>query len=125
MRSKRNYVIGATFLAVLASLWVGQSVLQKAAAQGKGTMVEVPRFEVDPTFPKPLPNHWYQGQTIGLGVDAQDHVWIVHRADSLSAAEEALDNKTAMCCASNSTVTNPEGATAPLMPKGCWPRGRG
>ena len=25
------------------------------------------------------------GQTIGVGVDAQDHVWIVHRADSLDA----------------------------------------
>ena len=49
-------------------------------------MVEVPRFEVDPLFPKPLPNKWYQGQTIGLGVDAQDHVWIVHRSDSLSAS---------------------------------------
>jgi len=99
MRSKRNYLIGATFLAVLTSLWVGQSLLEKVAAQSKGTMVDVPRFEVDPTFPKPLPNHWYQGQTIGVGVDAEDHIWIIHRADSLSANEEALDGKSSMCCA--------------------------
>ena len=44
-----------------------------------------PRFEVDPLWPKPLPNHWIMGQTIGVSVDAQDHVWIIHRAGSLEA----------------------------------------
>ncbi|MEK6629859.1 MAG: hypothetical protein AABY89_03875, partial [Acidobacteriota bacterium] len=38
-----------------------------------------PRFEVDPFWPKPLPNHWLLGSSIGVSVDAQDHVWIVHR----------------------------------------------
>jgi hypothetical protein len=100
MNRKRNLFIGATFFAALVVLGLGQSVLQKAAAQGKGNTVQVPRFEVDPTFPKPLPNHWYQGQTIGVGVDAQDHIWIIHRADSLgSPGEQALDDKTGMCCA--------------------------
>src|SRR6185436_4244300 len=99
MKRRRNVVTGLMFLVVLAALSIGQSIFERMAAQSKGQMVEVPRFEVDPLFPKPLPNHWYQGQTIGLGVDAQDHVWIVLRADSLSAAEAALDNKTGMCCA--------------------------
>ena len=49
---------------------------------GEEQQDQVPRFEVDPTFPKPLPNHWYQGMSIGVGVDANDHVWIVHRPDS-------------------------------------------
>src|SRR5262245_46800820 len=98
MNRRRNVVTGAMFLAVLTALGIGQSMIQKMAAQNQGQMVEVPRFEVDPLFPKPLPNRWYQGQTIGLGVDAQDHVWIVHRSDSLSAGEAALDNKTGMCC---------------------------
>jgi hypothetical protein len=92
-------LIGATFLTVLVGLGIAQGMFQKAAAQAKGNMVTVPRFEVDPTFPKPLPNHWYQGQSIGVDVDADDHVWIIHRADSLSANEEALDSKAAMCCA--------------------------
>src|SRR5437667_283249 len=100
MNRRRNAVTGAMFLAALAALGIGQSMLQKAAAQDRGRqMIEVPRFEVDPLFPKPLPNHWYQGQTIGVGVDAQDHIWIVHRADTLSASEAALDNKTGLCCA--------------------------
>src|SRR6185503_17029250 len=99
MNRRRNVVTGMMFIALIAALSIAQSFFQNMWAQNGGQMVEVPRFEVDPLFPKPLPNHWYQGQTIGLGVDAQDHVWIVHRADSLSDSEEALDNKTAMCCA--------------------------
>jgi DNA-binding beta-propeller fold protein YncE len=96
---KRNLYIGATFLALIALLGVGQNLLDKAAAQaGKGATVQAPKFEVDPTFPKPLPNHWYQGMTIGVSVDAQDHVWIVHRPDTVSANEAALDNKTGACC---------------------------
>jgi hypothetical protein len=58
----------------------------------------VPRFEVDPTFPKPLPNNWYQGMSIGVGVDANDHVWIVHRPDTVNANEAAGDAKTGDCC---------------------------
>jgi DNA-binding beta-propeller fold protein YncE len=57
-----------------------------------------PRFEVDPLWPKPLPNNWYIGMTIGVGVDAQDHVWIVHRPDTISANEAAADQKTGECC---------------------------
>src|SRR3989338_1862217 len=53
--------------------------------------VQAPMVEVDPFWPKPLPNHWVLGSTIGLSVDAQDHVWILHRPgtveDNLKAAE--------------------------------------
>ena len=52
---------------------------------------QAPIFEVDPFWPKPLPNHWVLGSTIGLSVDAQDHVWILHRPqtveDNFKAAE--------------------------------------
>ena len=34
-------------------------------------------FEVDPFWPKPLPNHWILGATIGIGVDSRDHVFVV------------------------------------------------
>src|SRR4029078_12820137 len=99
MNRRRNVVTGLMFIALIVALSIAQSFFQNMSAENRGQMVEVRRFEVDPLFPKPLPNHWYQGQTIGLGVDAQDHVWIVHRADSLSASEAALDNKTGLCCA--------------------------
>jgi len=89
---KRNIFIGSTLAALLLALGIGQGLLEKqAAAQDKSNKIQVPRFEVDPTFPKPLPNHWYQGMSIGVGVDANDHVWIVHRPDTVNALEAAED----------------------------------
>ena len=38
-----------------------------------------PKFEVDPTWPKPLPENWVTGQISGVCVDNQDHVFIVNR----------------------------------------------
>src|SRR5215217_717886 len=96
---KRNLCIGASLCALLMALGVGHNLLErKAEAQAKGDKVMVPRFEVDPTFPKPLPNGWYQGMSIGVGVDANDHVWIVHRPDTVNANEAAADAKTGECC---------------------------
>jgi hypothetical protein len=98
---KRHAVIGATFLAVLATLAVAQGWLeQRAEAQARGA-VQAPRFEVDPTFPQPLPNGMYQGQSIGLWVDkTNDHVWIVHRPDVLDAFEASAQQTppTGECC---------------------------
>ena len=97
---KRNLLIGGSFVALLVVLAVAQSAVQRVAAAQAQNGVMAPRFEVDPTFPKPLPNGWYQGQTIGLWVDAQDHVWIVHRPDVLDAAEGASSQTppTGECC---------------------------
>src|SRR6266567_3768862 len=95
----RNLLIGASFVVVLATLAVGQAVLDKtAAAQTKG--VQAPRFEVDPMWPKPLPNHWVLGQTIGVFADPDDHIWIVHRSSStLADQEKGIELKTSECCA--------------------------
>ena len=96
---KRNRTIVAALAALLIALAVGQNALQKtASAQGKTVMA--PRFEVDPLWTKALPNHWYQGMTIGVAADAQDHIWIVHRADTLSPNEAAADQNPPIgsCC---------------------------
>jgi hypothetical protein len=100
MKRMRNLLIGATFLACLAGLALGQGLLQRvAAAQGQNT-VQAPKFEVDPTFPKPLPNGWYQGQMIGVWVDARDHIWVVHRPAALDAFEGAASQNppAGECC---------------------------
>ena len=62
-----------------------------------------PTYEVDPLWPKPLPNHWLLGSVTGVAVDAQDHIWVVHRGyDSMTARTEigaATTPKTAdECC---------------------------
>src|SRR6266403_2188541 len=83
---KRSVWIGAAILVLVAGLGVGSIVLEKkAAVQAAG--VQAPMFEVDPMWPKPLPNHWVIGMTIGVSVDAQDNVWIIHRGGSLEAKE--------------------------------------
>ena len=84
--------------ALIAALGVGQAVLQnKAEAQAR--TVQAPMFEVDPLWPKPLPNHWLLGMTIGVWVDEQDHVWIIHRgAATLHDNEKALELKVGECC---------------------------
>jgi DNA-binding beta-propeller fold protein YncE len=47
----------------------------------------VPVYDVDPAWPKPLPNHWIVGAIAGVAVDARDHVWIVHRPSTLQPNE--------------------------------------
>jgi DNA-binding beta-propeller fold protein YncE len=98
MKRKRNVYLGAAFLAILVALGIAQFALQKMTDVQGSAVVMAPRFEVDPLWPKPLPNNWYIGMTIGVGVDAQDHVWIVHRPDTISPNEAAADQKTGECC---------------------------
>jgi hypothetical protein len=101
---KRNVAIGTGLLALLVALGLSQSVLQRtAAAQAKGG-VQAPRFEVDPMWPKPLPNHWIYGNVIGVGVDTRDHVYIIHRTDIASnnidpkEAYASLNPPSSECC---------------------------
>ena len=101
-RSKHNLIVGAGFLTVLVALGLAQVVLDtKAAAQGQ-TTVQAPMFEVDPFWPKPLPNHWLLGSSVGVTVDPRDHVFIVQRgASTLNAGTEiglATSPRTAEHC---------------------------
>ena len=58
-----------------------------------------PIFEVDPLWPKPFPNHWLLGSTIGVAVDSRDHVWIIHRQNlANNEIPAALDPPVAEAC---------------------------
>lgn len=100
-RSGKLYV-AASFFAALIALGVGQAAVDRKAATQARAAVQAPRFEVDPFWPKPLPNHWLLGSTIGVSVDGQDHVWIIHRgAATLNPRTEmsaATDPPTAEAC---------------------------
>jgi DNA-binding beta-propeller fold protein YncE len=96
----RNLRIASVFAAVLLVLGIASFVLDRHAAVSAAG-VQAPRFEVDPMWPKPLPNHWVIGMTIGVSVDAQDHVWIIHRQQSLEPKEVyqiAKPTPAAECC---------------------------
>jgi DNA-binding beta-propeller fold protein YncE len=70
--------IGGGLALLIGALAVTQSRLSAADRQ----LPRAPRFEVEPFWPKPLPNHWILGSVIGVGVDSKDHVFIIHRGDS-------------------------------------------
>jgi DNA-binding beta-propeller fold protein YncE len=98
-RNTRNLVVGVSFLALIAALAIGQTYVQDTAVVQAQDGVEAPMFEVDPLWPKPLPNHWVMGMTIGVAVDSNDHVFIVHRPESVTAGEAPAANGNAReCC---------------------------
>ena len=95
----RDLLVGALFLALIVTLGVGQSVVERTAVLQAQGSVEAPMFEVDPLWPQPLPNHWVIGMTIGVAVDARDHVFIIHRPGSVSITESpAANGNAADCC---------------------------
>src|SRR5436305_5648064 len=96
---KRNYYFGAAFLTLLIALGAASLVLQKRAVV-EAAGVQAPRFEVDPMWPKPLPNHWVIGSVIGVAADANDHIWIIHRQGSLEPKEKSASSNPpgAECC---------------------------
>jgi|SoiMethySBSTD1v2_1073268.scaffolds.fasta_scaffold322322_1 DNA-binding beta-propeller fold protein YncE len=100
--AKRNRLIGVVFAAILGGLLVTDVVLQRTvAAQNGGGTVRAPRFEVDPFWPKPLPNHWLLGAAIGVWVDERDHIWIIHRSSATLNNNERgaeLNPPTGECC---------------------------
>ena len=97
---KKNLIIGGLVLGLLAALGVAQAMLDRTAAAQQAGTVMAPRFEVDPLWPKPLPNHWVLGSAIGVSVDADNHVWIIHRSSAtLGNNEKLLETKMGECCA--------------------------
>jgi len=97
--TRKRIVVGGALIVGIVALGIGQAALDAAAAR---QMVEAPIFEVDPYWPKPLPNHWVLGSAIGVGVDAQDHVFIVHRQSTVDADTEGgleADPRASQCCA--------------------------
>lgn len=98
MSGKRTLVVAGVLGAAILTLAVGQSRL---GASLERQAVQAPVFEVDPFWPKPLPNGWVIGSAIGVGVDSRDHVFIVHRQASLNARTEvgaAQNPPTGSCC---------------------------
>ena len=113
VKLKRKLVSGVMLAAGIAGLAIGQALLQRTA-DAQGASVQAPRFVVDPLWPKPLPNNWLLAWTIGLWVDEQDYVWIIHRSSATLGNNEKgleLNPPTGECCAGAPPVLefDPEG----------------
>jgi len=91
---------GRTILMVVVIAAAGFLVARELAAQSHNKVM-APYFEVDPLWPKPLPNHWVLGSSIGVSVDDRDHIWMIHRGSAtLAEKEKALESHLSdECCA--------------------------
>ena len=74
----KKLAIASLLTAILVALGTGQSRLQEPSIAASNDVM-APAFLVDPLWPKPLPNHWITGNTIGVDVDDRDHIFTVHR----------------------------------------------
>jgi len=111
MKRTRNFYVGVTIAAVVVVLAIAQYTLQTvASAQENGGPNRAGVYEVDRMWPKPLPNNWVLGSTVGLSVDARDHVFVVHRGQA------SLDQKFASQMAF--TPPAPRGGRAGAAPAG-------
>ena len=96
MKWMHGFLVGAMVLVLAAGCGGNGNSQGEPESSADG----VPIFEVDPMWPKPLPNHWVLGSAIGVAVDAEDHVWIVHRGNGNARTElgAAQDPPTGECC---------------------------
>jgi hypothetical protein len=84
----------------IASLAIAVVVAMGTTEVGAENARAVPVFQVDPFWPKPLPNNWILGQVSGFATDRYDRIWLVHRPASLTARERAAEQNPpeAKCC---------------------------
>jgi DNA-binding beta-propeller fold protein YncE len=100
MEFKNKVLAGAALAVSLVGLSLGQSMIGADETTAQGPMA--PSFEVDPFWPKPLPNEWILGNVIGVAIDERDHVFIVHRASGEGIfgtnTEIGLASGVSICC---------------------------
>jgi len=81
--------VGRMFLGVITVLAAALSVAGKAEIAQSATG-EVPVFELDPSWPRPLPNDWALGEAWGIAVDSSDHPWVLHSTNQKNPSMRAL-----------------------------------
>ena len=79
--------LSVVLLAIIAGLDPWQLLGRAAAAQGSGRGAGVPKFQVDPAWPK-LPNNWVLGEVSSVAVDRRDHVWVLQRPLTVDADQK-------------------------------------
>ncbi len=79
-------------LALIATIAI--AAMTAALATAGARKGPVPRFAVDPSWPKPLPDRWVTGEIGGVCVDSKDHVFGVNRGN-LDDLEKITDKTAA------------------------------
>jgi len=76
MKSKWYVYIGTLVLALALAVGLGTWT---PATQADGKGAKPPTYQVDPFWPKPLPDNWVTGEVAGTCIDSNDHLFIVNR----------------------------------------------
>src|SRR2546422_6233206 len=77
--ANKRYVYWGTIGLGLA-LGIGLVSMEPVAGPQKAERrLLAPTFQVDPFWPKPLPDNWVMGEVGGTCIDSQDHVFVVTR----------------------------------------------
>src|SRR5258708_31168623 len=80
-------------ISVVAAGSIGLTVTRVKAAD-----LPPPQFQLDTSWPKPLPNHWQLGPVTGVFVDTHDRIWINSQSDKLNRYDLALKEGAGDCC---------------------------
>src|SRR4029453_1898722 len=80
-----NVSVVATGIAVAVA--VATLSNDRTQAQTQATS-RVPVFEVDAAWPK-LPNNWLVGHVASVAVDSRDHVFMLHRPNTIPEAQRS------------------------------------
>ena len=65
---------------------MGMALMLAAMACTAGPQ-QVPKYKVEASWPKELPNNWIMGQVGGMAVDRHDHIWVLQRPSSNTTDE--------------------------------------
>src|SRR5579871_5449420 len=82
------------------SICLGGAAVLLGCAAVAAQLPSIPKYKLDPDWPKPMPNNWKIGGVTGLAVDKDDNVWVLNRPNDLRDLElHAMKNPpTADCC---------------------------
>ena len=65
-----------------------QALILSATFSAAAAAANLPSFEPDPSWPK-VPAKWKLGDPSSIAVDAQDHIWVLHRPRTLKPEDSA------------------------------------
>jgi len=112
MKSRTHAIVGAALMASvpITASWADTALPDPWSDDPRDYRrgAQAPEFDVDPFWPKPLPNQWQIGQVGGIAVDRHDNIWIIQRArtltnDEAGATDAYVDPET------GETATNDDG----------------
>ena len=95
MKHRLGWTIAAAIAtaAVLGAAGCAQQPTQSAGGA-------IPAYKVDAAWPRPLRGNWIWGEVSSVAVDSRDHVWVLHRPNTLQDADKGAQQKppTNRCC---------------------------